>query len=102
MMQGDGIRTSRNGLTRFQIIRYSIYALVMLNLFYYVWEDWLAFQYVPRDAPVNRVLEAFAVTIDYVAWMVLILLFELETDFIPKEKLKGTIKRAFNAVLAVC
>jgi hypothetical protein len=93
---------ARPGLTRFQIIRYSIYTLLMLNLFYYLWEDLIAFRYVPRGASLAEVVENFAVTIDYVAWMVLIVLFELETDFIPSEKFKGWFKWTFNGVLAAC
>jgi hypothetical protein len=92
----------RPGLTRFQIIRYSIYTLLMLNLFYYLWEDLIAFRYIPSGAPLSKIVENFAVTIDFVAWMVLIVLFELETDHIPKEKFKGWISWAFNGVLVAC
>ena len=61
----------RRGLTRFQMIRYSIYSLLTVNLLYYLWEDLIAFRYVPRGAPLAQILENFAITIDYVAWMVL-------------------------------
>lgn len=94
--------TNRRGLTRFQIVRYSIYTLLMLNLFYYLWEDLIAFRYVPSGAPLAKIFENFAVTIDFVAWMVLIVLFEIETDFMPKEKIKGWSKWAFNGVLVAC
>ena len=94
--------TRRPGLTRFQVIRYSIYTLLTLNMLYYLWEDLIAFQYVPRGAPLAQIVENFAVTIDYVAWMVLIVLFEIETDFMPKEKFKGGVKWAFNSALVAC
>jgi hypothetical protein len=90
------------GLTRFQIVRYGIYTMLMLNLFYYLWEDLIAFRYVPSGASIGAILESFAVTIDYVAWMILIVLFELEIDFIPREKFKGAIKWVFNGILAAC
>jgi hypothetical protein len=102
MMSSEGSGTARPGLTRFQVIRYSIYSLLMLNLAYYLWEDLIAFRYVPKGAPLAQIVENFAVTIDYVAWMVLIVLFELETDFIPHEKFKGWLKWSFNGVLAAC
>jgi len=90
------------GLTRFQIVRYGIYTMLMLNLFYYLWEDLNAFRYVPSGASIGAILESFAVTIDYVAWMILIVLFELEIDFIPREKFKGAIKWIFNGILVAC
>jgi hypothetical protein len=34
--------------------------------------------------------------------MVLILLFEIETDFIPEEKFKGALKWTFNGLLIAC
>jgi hypothetical protein len=84
------------------MIRYSIYSLLTVNLLYYLWEDLIAFRYVPRGAPLAQILENFAITIDYVAWMVLIVLFEIETDFVPREKFKGWFKWAFNGVLVAC
>jgi hypothetical protein len=95
-------RTIRWRPTRFQIFRYTIYAVLTANLFYYLWEDIVAFRYLDPGATLGEILEAFAVTIDYVAWMILIALFELETDFIPKEKLKGTLKWLFNGLLVAC
>ena len=82
-------RTSGWRPTRFQIFRYTIYAALMANLLYYLWEDIVEFRYLDPGATLGQMLEAFAVTIDYVAWMVLLALFELEIDFIPKEKLRG-------------
>jgi hypothetical protein len=92
----------RSGLPWFRIIRYTLYAVLLGNLLYYLWEDLIAFRYVDPNAPLLKVFEAFAVTIDYVAWMVLILLFELETDFIPEEKFKGALKWTFNGLLIAC
>lgn len=95
-------RTSRWRPTRFQIFRYIIYAALTANLLYYLWEDIVAFRYLDPGATLGEILEAFAVTIDYVAWMALIVLFELATDFIPKEKLKGALKWVFSGLLAAC
>ena len=102
MVPSERSEIAKPGLTRFQIIRYTIYALLMLNLFYYLWEDLIAFRYIPRGAPLAQIIENFAVTIDYVAWMVLIVLFEIETDFMPKERFKGRVKWLFNSVLVAC
>jgi len=97
--QGEAVRS---GLPWFRILRYILYAVLLGNLVYYLWEDLIAFRYVDPNASLAKVFEAFAVTIDYVAWMVLILLFELETDFIPEEKFKGALKWTFNGLLIAC
>jgi len=95
-------RTSGWRPTRFQIFRYTLYAILTANLFYYLWEDIVAFRYLGPGATLGQILEAFAVTIDYVAWMILIALFELETDFIPKEQFKGAFKWVFSSILVAC
>lgn len=94
--------TARSGLSWFRILKYTVYTLLMVNLLYYLWEDLIAFRYLDAGASLGAILEAFAVTIDYVAWMVLILLFELETDILPEEKLKGRIKWVFSGLVAAC
>jgi hypothetical protein len=48
------------------------------------------------------VVEAFTAAIDTAAWLVLLLLFELETAVISDEKLQGWLKWAFSAVRVVC
>jgi hypothetical protein len=83
-------RATRWRPTRFQIFRYTIYAVLTGNLVYYLWEDILAFRYLDPGATLGQILEAFAVTIDYVAY------------FIPKEKLKGALKWVFNRLLVAC
>jgi hypothetical protein len=95
-------RTTRWRPTRFQIFRYTIYAVLTVNLLYYLWEDIVAFRFLDPGATLGEILEAFAVTIDYVAWMILIALFELETDFISKEDFKGALKWVFNGILVAC
>ncbi|MEM6339428.1 MAG: hypothetical protein AAF673_05865 [Pseudomonadota bacterium] len=40
----------------------------------------------------NSFIDAFSSTLDTTAWVILILLFELETFVIPDEKLKGSLK----------
>jgi hypothetical protein len=89
-------------LSWFRILKYIVYVLLMVNLFYYLWEDLIAFRYLPVGASLSQVLEAFAVTIDYVAWMVLILLFELETDAIPEEKLEGPLNWVLTGLAVAC
>jgi hypothetical protein len=72
------------------------------NLFYYLWEDLTTYHYLPDTATLWQTLENFAVTIDNVAWMTLLVIFELETGSLSEKILKGGLKWAFNGTVAVC
>jgi hypothetical protein len=49
----------------------------------------------------TELTEAFSATIDTGAWVVLLLIFELQTCVIPEEKLRGGLAFALDALLAV-
>jgi hypothetical protein len=63
----------------FQIVKYGIFVILLGNLVFYLLEDVTARFYLVEDASLADVLETFAATLDYVAWMVLIVLYEMET-----------------------
>jgi hypothetical protein len=48
------------------------------------------------------VIQAFSATIDTTAWVILLLLFELETSVLPDEKIVGRVKWALHGVRAIC
>lgn len=67
-------------LSKLQLVKIVVYTLVIVNFFYYIWDDWVIASYTMREG--GSFLEwtsAFAVSIDEVAWIVLLFLFELET-----------------------
>jgi hypothetical protein len=69
---------------------------------YYLYEDVTAYLYLPASASIFDVMEAFAVTIDYVAWMVLIVLFEMETSALANERLTGMREWLITGLTVVC
>ena len=91
-----------SGYTLFRIFKYVLFGLFTFNLFYYLGEDLDAYRYLGADATLSDILETFAVTIDYVAWMVLIVLFEFETDFLSKNQTEGKLKWLFKGGVALC
>ena len=74
----------------------------MVNLFYYLYEDVKAYLYLAPGATLFDVLEAFAVSIDYVAWMVLIVLFEMETSAKTKDRFTGARKWVIAGLTVAC
>ena len=69
-----------SGQKLFRVFKYLLFSLLMFNLFYYLVEDLNAYRYLGANPSLGQILETFAVTIDFAAWMVLVVLFELETD----------------------
>jgi len=47
-------------------------------------------------------IQVFSATIDTTAWVILLLLFELETYQLPDEVIKGWVKRALHGIRAFC
>jgi len=68
----------------FQGFKYAIYVFLTLDLFRYFNEEFAAAGLKFHDGVVfAHIIEAYAATIDTLAWVVLLLLFELETVVVP-------------------
>ena len=88
--------------TIFRAFKYLIYCLLVINAFLFFQEDYLAsLEVFASGVSLAHLAEAFSATIDTTAWIVLLLLFELETAVIPDEKLKGNLKWLLMAVRVV-
>jgi hypothetical protein len=99
------IQSGRPTLTKesaFRIFKVGIFSVLMVNLFYYLYEDVTAYLYLAAESTVFDALEAFAVTIDYVAWMVLIVLLEMETSAQARDRLTRSRKWVFAGLTAAC
>jgi hypothetical protein len=88
--------------TLFRAFKYTIYCLLALNIYLFFQEEFLSAREVFGDTiGWGQLTEAFSATIDTAAWVVLLLLFELETAVIPDEKLKDGLKWVLPGVRAV-
>lgn len=89
--------------TFFQIFKYAIYMLIVVNIVYFLREEYLAsgtrFQ---NGLSWDQLTDAFSQFTDSFGWFVLLMVLELETYVIPDEKLKGWLKWLLNAVSFVC
>ena len=87
----------------YQGFKYLVYTLLAINVYLFFKEEWLASQVVfASGITLDNVVEAFSSTIDTAAWLVLLLLFELETYVIDDEKLTATTKRLLHGIRAFC
>jgi hypothetical protein len=87
----------------YTLFKYAVYLLLAWNAFLFFQEDIAASAETFGDS-VNwrNVVEAFSATIDTTAWLLLLLLFELETAVLPDDKLRGRLKWTLMAIRGVC
>ena len=87
----------------FRVFKYAVYGLLTYNALLFFQEDLAASAATFGDSITWRnVVEAYSATIDTSAWVVLLLLFELETAVIPDDKLQGGLKWVLSGVRGIC
>ena len=85
------------------IFKYSIYALLTINVGYFFIESLGSAEYTYIDGMKwSDIIVAYAAPIDTAAWLVLLLVLELETFIIEDEELSGPLWWAITTLNAVC
>lgn len=87
----------------FDGFKYCVYALLMVNVVLFFLEDVGTIEYVYGDRlSLGEVIDVFASTIDTAAWVILLLLFELETYVLEDDIVKGRVGFVLKLVRLVC
>ena len=91
---------SAAGQLIFRLFKYTVYALLTYNIYLFFQEEWLATEQTFSQGIVfSDLISGFAATIDTAAWVVLLLLFELETSVIDDRVLRqARVKYSFLAL----
>jgi hypothetical protein len=86
-----------------QLIKWVVYVSLLINTGFYILDDYQAlFAAIPDDAPLINILTRFSTSVDMIAWVALIALFELETYALPDEAFTKKITRTLLVGRAVC
>ena len=86
-----------------QSVKWIVYSLLLVNFALYLNWDWHAATHALGPAePLIKWLQAYAASIDYAAWLVLILLFELETYVLSDEAFTPLVRRAMHGIRLLC
>jgi hypothetical protein len=101
-MVAESNRFNLTKASAFRLFKIVIFWVLMINLAYYLYEDVTAFLYLGPESAFPDKLETFAVSIDYVAWMVLIVLFEMETSAQSRDQFAGSRKWVIAGLTTVC
>lgn len=92
-------RLSINRKTVFQSFKYTVYALLIIDIFIFGREEYLASLLQFSDGiALADFIEAYAATIDTFAWVVLLLMFELETYLLDDRHFTPTFTIALHSI----
>lgn len=89
--------------TLFQFFKYAVYTLLTLNVYIFWREEYLASQLqFAGGVPVADLIEAYAATIDTAAWVVLLLMFELETYVLEDRHFTPRVTLVLHSIRVIC
>lgn len=89
--------------TLYSIFKYSVYTLLTLNIFLFFAEEYQAALTQFSDGiPAADFIEAFASTIDTAAWVVLLLMFELETYILDDRTFTPRVTWSLRLLRTLC
>jgi len=87
----------------FTLFKYTIYVLLGVNAYLFFREDLAAgaemFNHVLTW---SNVVDVFTASTDTTAWLILLLLFELETSVLDDQKIHGPLKWAMHGIRGIC
>jgi len=86
-----------------QVLKWTVYTLLLINFAFYIGEDWnrIAYTLTAESTILNWTAE-FATSIDYVGWILLLCMLELETYVLEDEDWKGWVAYAVRGVRFGC
>jgi len=87
----------------YQFFKYGVYALLAFNVYLFFSEEWAASAHrFANGLEFSQIIEGFAATIDTAAWVVLLLMFELETHVLEDHHFTKRVTIALHSLRAVC
>ena len=86
-----------------QRLKWVIYAFLTINFFYYWYEDWSIAQFTLTSASTfGDWVSAYAATWDFISWMVLIAVYEIETYWLEDDFDNKAVNILMQVVKAIC
>ena len=87
----------------YQLFKYVVYAALTANIFIFFSQESAASPYRFADGfALEEIILGFAATIDTVAWVVLLLMFELETYVLDDNRFTPRVTWSLHGLRAVC
>jgi hypothetical protein len=94
---------SINSSRLFQFFKYAVYAMLALNIYWFWREEYLAaIVQFPDGVSLSTLIDGYAATIDTAAWVVLLLMFELETYVFEDHQFTPVVTGTLHGVRILC
>lgn len=92
-----------NSSRLYQLFKYTVYAFLTFNIYLFFDEEFAAaaLQF-PNGIDTLDIIEAYSATIDTLAWVVLLLMFELETYVLDDDQFTRRTTWALHGLRAIC
>ena len=92
-----------NRYTLYQVFKYTLYIFLSMNVYWFFVEEFQAnLLLYPDGVQPGDVYDAYVATIDTAAWVVLLLMFELETYILEDHHFTRPVRYALHALRALC
>ncbi len=94
---------NQNRYRLFKAVKYLVYLLLGLNVYLFLQEDLgtVAVTFAEGIEP-GELIQAFSATIDTAVWVILLLMFELETAVLKDTSIRGWVKRGLHGLRGLC
>lgn len=104
MKDSDGkVGSSSLNFRLFTAIKYIVYLLLSFNVYLFLQEELLALEHTfVGGFELSQVIQIFSASIDTAAWVLLLLLFELETSVLDDQRIRGWVKWCLHGIRLVC
>lgn len=90
-------------MKRFGLLRYVIYGLLGLNTWLFLQEDLTSAVFTHSEGlKLSDIASVFSASIDTLAWLILLLLLELETAVLPNIKQRPWVDRLTDGLAILC
>ena len=87
----------------YQLFKYAVYVFLAMNVYWFFAEEFLAAKVqFPGGVPFGDTIEAYAATIDTLAWVILLLMFELETYVLDDQQFTRRVTWSLQGVRIFC
>ena len=89
--------------TVFQVFKYTLYAFLTLNVYWFYVEEHAANRLLyPDGVGLGEIYDAYVATIDTAAWVVLLLMFELETYVLEDRHFTKPVTWTLHTLRVIC
>jgi hypothetical protein len=87
----------------FTAVKYLTFLLLGINVYLFLQEELLTLAALGTESvAAGQLVQVFSATIDTAAWVVLLLLFELETSVLDDRRIHGPVRWALHGIRGLC